>query len=114
MQVDIQPNIEKIPGLRAAVDQATQLLAEELGPSAPLIRVVWDTSRDPRDRLSVDLSLMEAGWTGEVSEHFAPKELTDVARVKERLHRLWGELLRQSSREQFQKLVKRLLEEKGR
>jgi hypothetical protein len=83
--------IRQAGDLDAAVDKATDLLKEELGPSAADARVQWTLSKDDRGREVVNLTLSD--WTGSVGYRFAPIELGDESHMRLRLHRLWGDLL---------------------
>ncbi len=91
MRVEKDEAIRQAGDIDAAVDKATHLLEEELGPSAAAARAQWTLSQDDRGRDFVGLTLSD--WTGSVGYRFAPIELRDESHMRLRLHRLWGDLL---------------------
>ncbi len=91
MKTLVDPAIRSRPDLESAVDQATKLLAEEMGASAARAKAEWTLTEDTRIRELIELRVSD--WTGSVGYRFAPDELDDRDHMRYRLHRLWGDLL---------------------
>jgi hypothetical protein len=87
----VDPAIRNRPDLEKEVDQATELLAEEMGASASSAKAEWTLMQDTRSRDVIELRVSD--WTGSVGYRFAPDELENRNHMQYRLHRLWGDLL---------------------
>jgi hypothetical protein len=95
-------------GIRQAGDllplaaHANRALSEVLGPSAGLVAAEWDRTEDTRGRPLITLRL--ADHTGAVTGAFAPDELRSYPALRNRLYRLWGDLLQVRNHQQLQEL----------
>lgn len=85
------------------VMHATDLLTEELGPSAGIVEADWRIRSDDQRRRVIELNVSD--FTGSASARFSEDELADEdRRLPWRLSRLWGDLLQDRSRRQLEKL----------
>jgi hypothetical protein len=109
MKIERDEAISKDPALAAAVDEASKLLEQELGPSAATVRARWTLSEDSSGRPLVDLSVSD--WTGSVGYRFAAPELSNKNHMQLRLHRLWGDLLQVRSHYQIDSKIWSLQEQ---
>jgi len=104
MRVNIAERIKQTPELASALDNTTQLLEEELGPSSGGVAAEWTFNDDDPDRPVFVLTISD--YTGKVTTKFAPYDLRNPAQMQIRLHRLWGDLLQVRSNKQVEKLKK--------
>lgn len=96
----IAPEIERDQQLGDHVRYATDLLIDELGRSADLAEAEWIAV--PGDRPRVRLTL--ASFGGSLSADFSADDLRDEAQLRRRLSGLWGDLLRERSHAQLQRV----------
>jgi len=95
-------------GIRQAGDlltlaaQANRALSEVIGASAGLVAAEWDRTEDMRGRPLITLRLSD--HTGAVTGTFAPDELRSYPALRNRLYRLWGDLLQVRNHQQLQEL----------
>src|SRR5438309_1056857 len=102
MNVTYSDKAKQAPHL-ALLQQATDLLAEIAGRSAPLVTVAWDQTEDARQRPVYTLRISD--WTGEVSAPFTPAELRSTRQLRSRLNWLFGDLLQVRSHKLLQELT---------
>jgi len=91
MDVNISKEVLAQPDLASAIEDASRLLGDELGSSASKVKADWSLSQDLKGRRVVDLKISD--WTGVVGYRFSPDELSNQEHMRQRLHRLWGDLL---------------------
>jgi hypothetical protein len=94
--------IRQVKELVALARQRTDQLEELLAQSAPLVSAEWDRTEDAQGRPVVTLRLWD--FTGSVTTVFEPKELESSAHMRQRLNRVWGDLLQVRSQQQLQEL----------
>lgn len=82
--------------------QANRPLEEVLGPSAGLVAAEWDQTEDTRGRPLITLRLSD--HTGAVTGVFTPEDLRTIPVLRNRLYRLWGDLLQVRNHYQLQGL----------
>jgi hypothetical protein len=97
------PGIRQSERLYHLAQQARARLEEVLGPSAGQVSAEWDRGEDGRGRPVVTLKLTD--WTGSVTATFDPTELENPVHVRQRLVRLWGDLLQERSHRQLRELM---------
>jgi len=89
--------------LLGKVNHATDLLIQELGPSAGMVEATWHIDPDNRQRRVIELDFRDV--TGHAHTRFSEDELAgEDRRLSWRLSRLWGDLLQDRSRRQLEKL----------
>ncbi|MCI0643123.1 MAG: hypothetical protein L0Y72_13945 [Gemmataceae bacterium] len=111
MNVDIADSIRNQPGLKSAVEQATDLLEREMRNTAVPTSVHWNTESDEHDRPVLALTL--ADRYGVLKERFDLKEWKNPSRLQSRLHRLWGDMLQMRSQKQVEKLIEMMAASNG-
>jgi len=100
----IDDTIRQDPELLAAVEHATRLLEQEIGPSEASVSANWELfavdQRIPTVRVKI------SDWTGSAMVHFQRSMLPKMADSALRLAfvRLWGDLLQVRSHKQSEKL----------
>jgi hypothetical protein len=82
--------------------QANRVLAEVLGASAGLVSAEWDRTADTRMATVVTLRISDS--TGSVTGTFAPDDLRSYPVLRNRLYRLWGDLLQVRNHQLLQEL----------
>jgi hypothetical protein len=88
-----RPNLNRAEGgVRELAEQANGWLQAVLGDAKSLVSAEWDLAEDGNEKPVVVLTLSD--FTGKATTTFAPSELSDERRVRFRLTRLWGDLLR--------------------
>lgn len=91
--------------LKRLVEQATTVLDEVLGQSAPLVSADWDSADDERGRKLVTMRLRD--FTGEETARISPRELEDPSNRHIRLSRVWGDLLQSGIRKMLGSMQQR-------
>ncbi len=105
-EVEIDETIRRDPKLYSAVEHATTLLEEEIGPSSGSVSAEWREfgadQRIPAIRLKI------SDWTGSAMIHFQRSMLENLSDPALRLSfvRLWGDLLQERSHKQVESLNK--------
>lgn len=102
-QVTIDPEIEKNSEWANDVKQATQWLEKELGGSSHGMTAEWRLIRH-NDKYPGFLLKVADVYGGYAEAKFEPVELKRASHMKDRLHWLWGEVLRDYSRKQLQRV----------
>lgn len=102
-KVNIDPKIEENVEWANDVKQATGWLEDELGGSSHGItadwRLIWHNEKYPGFLLHVS-----DVYGGSAEAKFEPSELKRAVHMQDRLHWLWGEVLRDYSHKQLQKV----------
>jgi len=85
------------------LQSATKNIEELLGQAAEQVTAEWDRAEDAQGHLVPTLRLSD--WTGFASAVFAPDELESPSHMRNRLNRLWGDLLQIRSSKQLRDLM---------
>jgi hypothetical protein len=105
--IKIDDVLKTDPTLLAQIDQVTQLLEEEIGPSASAIRAEW-SEIDRHDEKVLELTISDG--TNESTVVFSRPGLTHMSldSIRILLIRLWGDILQERSKKQMEKLMRQL------
>jgi hypothetical protein len=103
-ELEIDDAIRRDPELFAAVEHASRLLEEEIGPSAGQVSAEWQLFGADQQIPTVRVEISDS--TGSAMTHFQRQmlpKLTDSA-LSLAFVRLWGDLLQVRSHKQTEKL----------
>jgi hypothetical protein len=104
--VNVDPLIDADARLKPLVANATEVLERTVGPaSAPRVSATWKLLNVDKDRQLIQLQLSD--YTGATpAVHFAPDELESDRRTRDRMLRLWGDLLQVRSHKLLDEILK--------
>jgi hypothetical protein len=94
--------IRQVGELLPLASQANRVLSDVIGPTAGQVSAEWDRTEDTRGRTIVTLRLSDP--TGAVTGTFTPDDLRAYPILRNRLFRLWGDLLQVRNHQQLQGL----------
>jgi hypothetical protein len=114
MQIKIQGEIERDPGLSSTISRASRLLEAQAPPSGANTTADWELSFDEHRHPVIKLKLSDR-WMADAQAQFSPAELTNEPFLESRFNWLWGDLLQDRSHKQLQRLdqLVRQLDEEG-
>jgi hypothetical protein len=106
---DLEGNKELFDG----VQRTNRVLENELGRSKGLVTAGWNLNRDSQNRALLELTLTDRFTKSQVIEKFAPEEFRSDLHLGNRIHRMWGHLLRARSEGQIKRLEELVSREEG-
>ncbi len=107
-EIEIDDAIRRDPKLLAAVEHASRLLEEAIGPSAATVSAKWEQFAADQPNPSIRLRISD--WTGSAMTLFQRSVLGKMTESALSLAfvRLWGDLLQERSHKQVELLNKRI------
>ena len=90
MNVEFDDSVKQWGEGYTLAQQATKRLESVLGPSASTVEAMWTRTEDDRGRVV----LTQTRGPYRVCRQVCPDELRSAAQTSFRMHRLWGDLLR--------------------
>jgi len=94
MQTKVDAKIQENPKLAAAVAQATNVLAEEVGSAVDQVSATWNLGQNENGDSVIELELRDArDFQESTIGKFSPQQLSDLNSLPSRLNRLWDKFL---------------------